>query len=295
MEEKSFGNHYDHNATLLFFKRWWKVLLWVFIAAFAVSVVISLLIKPRYKSTAVLFPTSSNRLSKAILAERYSMDFLDYGDERCCEYAIQTLSSQSMQEAVCSHFNLLEHYSISPDDPHKNFKMIERYRGYVNVKRTDYLGVEIIVQDEDPQWAADIANYMTEYYDTLCRRIHYDRAKDAYAIMQGVCGDLQQEIFNLQDSLKAHPQHQLGITKLIEDKCQELAELQTRMTETKVDLDLEASYKFWVDQATPADKKAYPKRAVIVALGSIGAVVVCALMLLVLGGAKKEDQPSINQ
>ena len=295
MEEKSFGNHYDHNTTLLFFKRWWKVLLWVFIVAFAVSVVISLLIKPRYKSTAVLFPTSSNRLSKAILAERYSMDFLDYGDERCCEYAIQTLSSQSMQEAVCNHFNLLEHYSISPDDPHKMFKLIERYRGYVNVKRTDYLGVEIIVQDEDPQWAADIANYMTEYYDTLCRRIHYDRAKDAYAIMQGVCGDLQQEINNLQDSLKAHPQRQLGITKLIEDKCQELAELQTRMTETKVDLDQEASYKFWVDQATPADKKAYPKRAVIVALGSIGAVVVCALMLLLLGGAKKEDDPSINQ
>lgn len=290
MEQTNIGNNYNHTATLQFFKRWWKILLIVFIIALAVSVVASLLIKPRYKSTAVLFPTSSNRLSKAILAERYSMDFLDYGDERCCEYAIQTISSQSMHEAVYNRFNLLEHYSIDPNDPHKMFKLTERYNSYVTVRRTKYLGVQIDVEDKDPQMAADIANYMTEYYDTLCRRIHYDRAKDAYAIMQGVCDNLQQEINDLQDSLKIHPQRQLGITKLIEDKCQELAEVQTRMTETKVDLDQEASYKFWVDQATPADKKCYPKRAIIVLLGSFGAVIVCGLILLLLGGAKKENE-----
>ena len=67
MSDKSFGDGYDHNATLRFFGKWWKLLLWVFGIALVASVVVSLLITPRYKATATLFPTNSNRLSKAIM------------------------------------------------------------------------------------------------------------------------------------------------------------------------------------------------------------------------------------
>lgn len=290
MAEKTFGNNYDRNTTVRFFRRWWKVLLWVFIGAFAVSVVISLFITPRYKSTAVLFPTSSNRLSKAILADRYSLDFMDYGIERDCEYAIQILSSKSMEEDVCNRFNMLTHYGINPNDPNKLFKLNKMYRGNVTVKRTDYLGVEVSVLDVDPQWAADIANFIAANYDTLSNRIQRDRAEDAYDIMQGVCNELQADIAHLEDSLKSDPQHAKGITSLIEDKCADLAKMQTRMSETKVDLQNSVSYKFWLDQATPADKKAYPKRAVIVLLGSFGALIMCILVLLLMENAKKEEE-----
>ena len=153
-------NNYELKNSLNFFKRHWKLLLIVFIVAFVVSLVASLLVTPRYKSTAILFPTNSNRLSKAIMAERYSLDYMDYGIERDCEYAIQILSSQSMEDDVCARFNMMEHYGISNDDPQKLFKLHENYRGNVSVKRTEFLGIEISVLDVDPQWAADIANFM---------------------------------------------------------------------------------------------------------------------------------------
>ena len=277
-----FGNNYDHQATVRFFARWWKTLLIVFVASAAVSLLVAFLIKPLYKSSAVIFPTNSNRLSKAVMDYHYSLDFMDYGIERDCEYAIQILGSKRMQWAVCEHFNLMEHYAIKSDDPHKLYKLEKQYRSNITVKRTDFLGVEIGVLDQDPQWAADIANYMAAMYDTLCRDIHHDRAVSAAEVMAGACAELEREI----DSLSRQGGGKWK-EELIKDKCEQLADLQTRAAQTAVDRDLSVSYKYSVDVATVADKKAYPKRMLIVLGGSLGAVIICIFGLLVF--TKRED------
>jgi hypothetical protein len=220
----------------------------------------------------------------------YSLDFMDYGIERDCEYCIQILLSESMERDVCKRFNLMEHYGINPDDPHKFFKLHEQYRGNVNVKRTEYLGVEVSVLDVDPQWAADMANFIATNYDTICHRIHHDRAVDAADIMSGVCQKLGQEIQLLQDSLKRNPQYALGLTKLIDEKCVQLADLQTRAAQTEVDMNENVSYKFMLDQAVASDKKAYPKRSIIVLLGAFGTLIMCILVLLLLDATKKDEE-----
>ena len=289
MANKSFGNDYDHQATIRFFGRWWKLLVWVAAIALVASLVVSLLITPRYKATATLFPTNSNRLSKAVMDYHYSLDFMDYGIERDCEYCIQILSSESMERDVCKRFNLLEHYGISPDDPHKMFKLHEQYRGNVNVRRTEFLGVEVSVLDVDPQWAADMANFIAANYDTVCHRIHHARALNAADLVQEVCDRVGQEIKDLQDSLRRNPQYQQGLSKLIDEKCHELADLETRAAQTQVDANENVSYKFLLDEAVAPDKKAYPKRAIIVLLGTFGAVVMCILALLIVGRVKKEE------
>lgn len=287
--EQTFGNNYDHSATRRFFVRWWRVLLVVAAVAAVVSLVVALLIKPLYKSSAVIFPTNSNRLSKAIMDYHYSLDFMDYGIERDCEYAIQILSSKRMEHAVCERFNLMEHYGIPADARHARFRLAKQYKSNITVKRTDFLGVEIGVLDQDPQWAADIANYMAAMYDTLCHDIHADRAASAAEVMNGVVDAMEQQI----DSLAKTPSDG-GRWKeqLIADKCEQLADLQTRAMQTNVDRSLEVSYKYLVDSATPADKKAYPKRLLIVLGGTLGAVVVCIFGLLVF--AKKEEEQAVT-
>ena len=283
-ENNTLGNSYNHQISIQFFRRWWKILTAVFVLGIIASAIAAWSIKPLYKSSAVIFPTNSNRLSKAIMGYHYSMDFMDYGIERDCEYAIQILSSKRMQQAVCERFNLMEHYGIPADHPHRLFKLDEQYRSNITVKRTEFLGVEIGVLDQDPLWAADIANYIASMYDTLCHEIHHDRALSAAEVMEGVCASMEREI----DSLSSLPATAWR-TKLIADKCEQLADLQTRATQTRVDKDLEVSYKYSVDQATPADKKAYPKRILILLGGSLGAVVVCIVFLLIFCPAKKDE------
>lgn len=289
MEQKTFGNDYNIKSSIEFFRRWWKVLVIVLIIGAACSVVASLLVTPRYKASAILFPTSSNRGSKAVLADKYSLDFMDYGIERDCEYAIQIITSQSMEDDVCQRFNMMEHYGINPNDSQKMFKLHEAYRSNVNVKRTEFLGVEISVLDVDPQWAADIANFMANNYDSLSTRIQHQRAEDAYKLVADVCVLMQKDLYLLEDSLRRYPQYAKSLTALINNKAQELSEMQTRTTQTKVDLDNEFSYKFWLDQARPADKKAYPKRAIIVLLGTFGALLITILVLLILDLTRKQE------
>lgn len=282
--EQTFGNNYDHQATQRFFRRWWKVLTVVALVAAVASLIVAMLIKPLYKSSAVIFPTNSNRLSKAIMDYHYSLDFMDYGIERDCEYAIQILSSKRMQQAVCEHFNLMEHYAIKGPNP--LFKLEKQYRSNISVKRTEFLGVEIGVLDQDPQWAANIANYMATMYDTLCHEIHHDRAESAANVMNGVVASLEQQI----DSIAATSGKSAWKSTLIADKCEQLADLQRRAIQTNVDKETEVSYKYLVDEAVAADKKAYPKRMLIVLAGMLGAVVVCIFGLLVFCPAKKEEQ-----
>ncbi len=284
-ESKGLGNNYNMDMSRRFFRRWWKILVAAFVVGAIASGIAAWLIKPLYKSSAVIFPTNSNRLSKAIMDYHYSLDFMDYGIERDCEYAIQILSSKRMQQAVCEHFNLLEHYGIPADHPHRLFKLEEQYKSNITVKRTEFLGVEIGVLDQDPQWAADIANYIASMYDTLCHEIHHDRALSAAEVMDGVCASMEKEI----DSLSNLPATAWR-TKLIADKCEQLADLQTRATQTRVDKNLEVSYKYSVDPAIVADKKAYPKRLLIILGGSLGAVVVCIFALLIFCPAKKDDE-----
>jgi uncharacterized protein involved in exopolysaccharide biosynthesis len=293
MANFSFGNDYDHKATIRFFSKWRKLLLCVFVIALVASLAVSLLITPRYKATATLFPTNSNRLSKAVMDYHYSLDFMDYGIERDCEYCIQILLSESMERDVCSRFNLMEHYGISPNDPHKLFKLHEQYRGNVNVKRTEYLGVEVSVLDVDPQWAADMANFIAANYDSVCHRIHHARACNAADLMEGVCTRLGEDIRDLQDSLRRNPQYSLALTQMINEKCHELADIETRAAQTQVDMNENVSYKFLLDQAVAADKKAYPKRSVIVLLGTFGAVVMCILVLLLCESLKKEEEEKL--
>jgi LPS O-antigen subunit length determinant protein (WzzB/FepE family) len=135
-----------------------------------------------------------------------------------------------------------------------------------------------------------MANFIAANYDTVCHRIHHARAANAADIMQGVSDRLGQDIRDLQDSLRRNPQYQLGLTQLINEKCHELADIQTRAAQTQVDVNENVSYKFLLDEAVAPDKKAYPKRAVIVALGTLGAVVMCILVLLCMDAVKPKDE-----
>lgn len=285
-EATSFDAQAVNSASSAFFKRWWKLLLIVFVVAAIASAVASMFIKPLYMSTGVMMPTNSNRLTKAIMDYHYSMDFMDYGAEDDCEHAVQILMSKQMETAVCDHFNLMEHYAIKPTDKYKKTDLSKRYKRYVTVKRTDYLGVQVSVLDQDPQMAADIVNYMLDMYDTICHDMHHERAVDAAEVMNAVCDAAMEEM----DSLASTAKGSAWKDYLLRKKSKKLAEMQARAVQTSVDKDMTVSYRYVVDRGEPSDKKDRPKRALIVLGGSLGALLVCIFGLLVFAHAKKEEE-----
>jgi len=187
----------------IFLFKWRKPLLIISLAAAIISGAFSFLITPKYKSTVILFPTSTNAISKALLADNYGgkLDILEFGEEAQTEQLLQILSSNEIRSRVIKKFNLIDHYEIEPDSKFKMTKLFEEYNSNIKYRRTEYMAVEITVLDKDPQVAADIANYISDKLDSVKNKIQKERAIKAFAIVETEYKKLQNDIKNLEDSL----------------------------------------------------------------------------------------------
>jgi uncharacterized protein involved in exopolysaccharide biosynthesis len=201
------NNKNDFNTTdfLLFLYKWKYPLIIITLVAAIASGGFSFLITPKYKSTVILFPTSTNAISKALLADNFGpkQDVLEFGEEEQAEQLLQILNSSEIRNRVITQFNLTEHYNISPQSKYRMTELIREYNSNITFRRTEYMAVEITVLDKDPQMAADIANTISDLLDTVKNKMQKERAIQAFKIVE------QQYLYNiehireLEDSLNA--------------------------------------------------------------------------------------------
>ncbi len=202
-EQETKQANFNTTNFFLFLYKWRKPLLIVSIAAAIISAGISFLITPKYKSTVILFPTSTNAISKALLADNYGgkLDILEFGEEAQTEQLLQILSSNEIRSRVIKKFNLIQHYEIEPDSKYKMTRLFEEYNNNINCRRTEYMAVEITVMDKEPQMAADIANYISDQLDSVKNNMQKERALKAFAIVETEYKKLQNDIKKMEDSL----------------------------------------------------------------------------------------------
>ncbi|MFA7400931.1 MAG: hypothetical protein WCZ21_00185 [Bacteroidales bacterium] len=205
MSNSSTSNHSELNILLLIVK-YWKTFLIVGIVSAVVSFTLSTpyFIKPKFKSSVIMFSTSSNAVSQLILAEGNYNEFLDvtqFGDDEHIEQMIQILNSREIKDHMIAKFNLIDHYDIDTTKKYWKTKLYKFVKNNIQFSRTDNLAVEITVEDTDPVLAADMANEIADYYDILKREIVQQRSKEAFAILQEEMKLTDQLIMELNDSL----------------------------------------------------------------------------------------------
>ena len=189
---------------ILFAKKWWKFLFILGISAFILSVALSFLITPRFKSTAVLMTPATSSLSRPVFSQGYyKEDYLEYGIERDCEYMMQILKSSDLVYRTIDHFDLYSHWEIKENDPKKYWKGYKKFQKEVRIKRTENLAVEISAEDKDPQMAADIVNYLIAQYDTLRNEMKRERGVVARQIAYETRDIMRKEMQFWEDSLQA--------------------------------------------------------------------------------------------
>src|SRR3954468_6868116 len=111
MFQKARESNYLESTSLLFLLvRWRKplsiVLLCTLVAAFIFSS--PLFITPKFKSSVIFFPSSTNSISKAILEESVSekQDILAFGEEEQAEQMLQILNSDDIRLAIINKYDL---------------------------------------------------------------------------------------------------------------------------------------------------------------------------------------------
>ena len=162
-------------------------------------------ITPLYKSTVILYPTSSNSISKALISTTFqsNKDILEFGESEQTEQMIQVLNSNYIRDKVVERYNLMEHYGIKSNSRYPLTKLNRLYDNRIRFRRTEYNAVRITVLDSDPALAAQIANDIAELYDSTMNTLQKQVAVKAFELVETEYKNLYNEIANLEDSLNS--------------------------------------------------------------------------------------------
>ncbi len=284
------------------------------------SIVVSLLLTPIYRSTAVVFPaaTSTVSFSEQRNAKAASMDF---GEEEQAEQLVQILQSSRIRDKIVEQFDLMEHYNISPSDPNKHFKLIEKYNDHFLFVRTRYGSIQIDVLDREPQLAADMANKIVDLIDTVKNEMIRERTLPAFEInkrkkeqmeadrefvlskldslaelgvvsLEGRTNLFQAYVDSKSAAEKAEIKKTIdvnlkygsdfdGLEFIRNEKIMKLEEFMVSYEQAESDANTDFNHKFVVERAVVADKKDKPKRMIIVLLATIGSFVFMVFALLI--------------
>jgi len=204
---RSTGNQeFDSTSLAALIYKWRIPLIVIAVVTILASVIFSspAFITPLFKSTVVLFPTSTNSISKALLSDNpgADKDILEFGEDEQAERMLQILNSNRIRDKIIHKFNLMDHYGIKPGEKYKNTTLIKEYEGNIKFHRTEYMAVKITVYDKDAQIAADIANEIASLVDSTVNEIQHERAQSALRIVEEEYHAFQAEIKEMQDSLR---------------------------------------------------------------------------------------------
>jgi capsular polysaccharide biosynthesis protein len=205
-EQPSAKNYsFDSLSVVEFLYKWRKPLLIVTLLAGIVSIIFTgpTFIKPRFKSTVVFYPATTNSISKALLNENAydRSDPLAFGEEAEAEQLIQILYSDDIQSFIIEKYDLMNHYDIKPNAKFKNTQLAKKFSDNIRFRRTEYSSVEIEVLDTDPEIAAGIANDIAALLDETKNKIQREQASKALNIVETQYQAKREFVNKLNDSL----------------------------------------------------------------------------------------------
>lgn len=202
MQEKS--NEFNSFGLIRFIWKWRKLLIIISIAAAIISFGASLLIRPQFKSTSIIYAPRTNSLSKILLNEQNYNERLDikaYAVEEETEHLIQILNSREIKDILIEKFNLVEHYGLKKDMKYWQTRLYKAMENMITIKRTQYGAISVTVSDWDSQLAARMANEIVNQLDTFKNKVERERASAAYFLLEKQLEEINQELKRIDDSL----------------------------------------------------------------------------------------------
>lgn len=166
-------------------------------------------ITPLYKSSVILYPTSSNSISKVLISTTFKADkdILEFGETEQTEQMLQVLNSDRIRNTIIERHNLMDHYGIKPTQKYPNTRLNKLYDKRIKFRKTEYNAVKISVMDADPKLAARIANDISDLYDSTMNAMQKEVAVKAFELVEAEYNSLCTEMAALEDSLDVLRSH----------------------------------------------------------------------------------------
>jgi uncharacterized protein involved in exopolysaccharide biosynthesis len=145
--------------------RWRKQILILTIVVCLTTVVVSLFLPNYYTASCTFVPANED---KDLFSKEKQNGM--YGDEEAVDRAIIFANSAPLVEYMVKEFKLDQRYNISAASPKGESKVSKRFKKLYNVKKNDHGGIEISMQDTDPQMAAKMLTAAIAKIDALYKQ-----------------------------------------------------------------------------------------------------------------------------
>lgn len=192
----------DSNNLLILLLRWRKPIIIVCTAAAVVSAAISLMITEKYKSTVTMYAEQQHSFGAQLLEDVKKEDILSYGEEEDAERLLQLINSDQVRNRIIEEHNLWDVYKIKKDQNGANTLIGREYNDNVTARLTKFGSVEVAVMDNNPQRAADMANDIANFADSVSNKMRADRAMLAFKYAESSLKGLQEEVRVMEDSMR---------------------------------------------------------------------------------------------
>ncbi|MDC0338189.1 Wzz/FepE/Etk N-terminal domain-containing protein [Flavobacteriales bacterium] len=324
MSNKS--NEFDSIDLISFLWKERKVLIILGILAVVVSSIVSLMMQEKFLSTVTLFPAKSSSITfSEVITEDQSVT--KFGEEEEAEQMLQILESALVREKIITRFDLMKHYDIDTAGKLKYTELSETYSDNITFQRNNKGAVIINVLDHDKDTAALIANHISNLFDSTKNSIIHERALLEFEVKKMKLHKLQDEMNVLRDTMsklttlgvvtnqayqgltlamnsakgdetRTRYEQKLEMTEKYgsvlqsfqvraEFLSERMATMETSYEQSESDAQSNISHKFVVELASPAEKKAYPIRWLIVAVSTFATVFFAIILLLFVAKIKE--------
>lgn len=164
------GNDLSFQRLFALLKAKYRILLGVGLFAVVLGTVLShpLFMKPRYRSTATVYPVNLN----------------SYSIETRTDQLLQLLHSNSIRDSLIQQFDLYAAYEVDTALKGGHFALYNEFLERVEITKTQYESVMIEVVDEDPVRARDMVNSMLDQVNKLARRLQREKSYEVLHIAE---------------------------------------------------------------------------------------------------------------
>lgn len=167
--------------------RWKKHITIAVVTSMLAAVIISSpwVIKPRYKSTAVIYPSNLS----------------SYSTETPTEQMLQICRSNEIRDSIIKKFNLFEHYDIDTTSRFHRTKLIKKYNNFVFISKSEFESVEIIVIDTDPMMAKNMVQSIVDFLNKKIRSLHRQKIQESVFVLRKQIVQKRSQIDSLNSRL----------------------------------------------------------------------------------------------
>jgi uncharacterized protein involved in exopolysaccharide biosynthesis len=196
----------DTVTIISFIFKWKKPLLLVALSATLASLVFTtpFFIKPKYKSSVILFPASTSSVANTLLSDNTSdkQDLLEFGKDEQTSQMLQILNSDEIKSRIIKKYQLMEHYGIDSTSEYPYTQLDNKINENINFERTEFMSVKIEVFDTDREVAANMANDIASFLDSVKTRMQRERAVEVLKIIEKEYNDKLSLVNGKEDLLK---------------------------------------------------------------------------------------------